>query len=588
MPQMETPLPLHETGSANWDDACLAIDLAACMIASPLHRMPTFCVHAQSGPVLDAWLAQLKSINPQRQMRRLQTNASFADLLGGVDLPATLAAGEPVYDPGFLARCHQGMLVAMLSSPMLPDMAAGLGAVLDNSRMPTNGPTRGSDQELDLGLVIIDQGEPGDDFLPTGLRDRLMFHLDLTGVTLSDIASTSDARSDCPIKPGLCDASLLEELCAVSLSFGLTSLRPSHQALHLACIHAGYHHRAIVDRLDVSAAIRLSLINRAVMVPEVEPPDAMEEQTQTPDNEERDADEQSNSSDDVPQEIDVNSILATLPPELLAAVRNSAQARRGKRMSGRSGGKSVSFKRGRPVTSMRGGLGYGKRLDLIATLRTAAPWQRMRRGRGLNPNRIQVRKRDFHIKRYIKPSESSTIFVVDASGSTAINRLGEAKGAVELLLGESYSRRDHVALISLRDEESQLILPPTRSLARARKTLSGLRGGGGTPLAHGLQKAMLLAQDELQKGRTPNLVLLTDGSANIPLNGAVGRPKAMEDALAISSGLAALGIGILVIDVSRTANRNARKIADEMRANYLPMPFASSKNISDAVRVGQN
>lgn len=589
MPQFDSSVEHFETGSPAWKDACLAIDLASVMVASQSCNMPTFCIKAQAGPVLDAWLKRFEKILPAGSTRRLQATSSFNDLIGGLDLSATLAAGRRIYETGLLSQCRNGTIIIPLSGPMMSDLASGLGAVLDSGKIPMNGSSPELDTALDLGIVIIDQSEPGEEFLPEGMRDRMVFHLDLNEVTIRDIVP--DQNGDDPntrgITPALCDARLVEELCALSLGFGLTSIRPSRQALQLACLHAGIHGRKEVDQEDVMAAIRLSLINRATMLPPEEMPEETIEETQSRQDDERTPEVEPKQSNEAPQDMDVSTVLATLPPELLAALSSSVNSRRGKRLAGRSGGKSVSYKRGRPIASMRGELGHGKRLDLIATLRASAPWQTMRREQRLNPNRIQIRKRDFHVKRYVKPSESTTIFVVDASGSTAVNRLGEAKGAVELLLGESYSRRDHVALISLRGAESELILPPTRSLARARKTLSALRGGGGTPLAHGLQKAMLLTQDELRKGRTPNLVLLTDGSANIALGGQSGRAKAMEEALVISTSIASLSIGIIVIDVSRSSSGHAKKIADAMQANHVPMPFASAKNISDAVRVGQ-
>ncbi|MEM9330400.1 MAG: VWA domain-containing protein [Pseudomonadota bacterium] len=588
MAHLDTSSQTCSPQSAAWNDACLAIELAAGMVSSPTSRMPTFCVKAQAGPVLDAWLERLQDVLPRDSTKQLQGTARFSDLLGGLDLSATLAAGKRVYEEGLLSRCHEGVLIIPLSAAMMPEMAAGFGAVLESGRVSVDGLSPASDQDLNLGLVIIDQGEDGEEFLSIGLRDRLMFHLDLSQVSLRDIGKRDEKNNRGIPKPALCDAALLEELCAVSLSLGLASIRPPHQALQVASFHAGLQDRSTVNREDVSTAIRLSLVNRALVYPIEEQDEALEEEANTSNPDEEKQESNRSTSDTMPNEMDVNSILATLPPELLMALKSNTNKRRGKRLAGRSGGKRISFTRGKPVGSIRGSFDHGKRLDLIATLRASAPWQTMRRQHSLNPNRIQVRKRDFHVKRYLKPSESTTIFVVDASGSTAINRLAEAKGAVELLLGESYARRDHVALISLRGQESETILPPTRSLTRARRTLSGLRGGGGTPLAHGLQKAMAVAQDELRKGRSPSLVLLTDGSANVSLEGLGGRAQAMEDAISMARGLASLEVATLVIDVSRSANGHAKTVADALRAKYVPMPFASSKNISDAVRVSQH
>ena len=149
----------------------------------------------------------------------------------------------------------------------------------------------------------------------------------------------------------------------------------------------------------------------------------------------------------------------------------------------------------------------------------------------LSRPRILIRKDDFRISRFKQRTETTTIFVVDASGSAALHRLAEAKGAVELLLADCYIRRDQVALIAFRGSVAELLLPPTRSLARAKRSLAGLPGGGGTPLAAGLDAAFALSDSIRRKGQTPTVVVLTDGRANIARDGGQGRPRAEEDAM---------------------------------------------------------
>ncbi len=108
-------------------------------------------------------------------------------------------------------------------------------------------------------------------------------------------------------------------------------------------------------------------------------------------------------------------------------------------------------RRGRPIGTRRGELSAGARLNVIETLRAAAPWQKLRRQEMPGAAaRVLVRSSDFRITRFQQRTESTAIFVVDASGSAALNRLAEAKGAVELLLADCYVRRDQVALLAFR------------------------------------------------------------------------------------------------------------------------------------------
>jgi magnesium chelatase subunit D len=196
---------------------------------------------------------------------------------------------------------------------------------------------------------------------------------------------------------------------------------------------------------------------------------------------------------------------------------------------------------------------------------------------------VLIRKDDFRISRFKQRAESTTIFVVDASGSAALHRLAEAKGAVELLLADCYIRRDQVALIAFRGSAAEVLLPPTRSLARAKRSLAGLPGGGGTPLAAGLDAALALSESVRRKGQTPTIILLTDGRANIARDGGQGRPRAEGDAISAAQQLRAAGITIVLVDTSPRPGALAENFAREMGARYLPLPHADATTLSKAV-----
>jgi magnesium chelatase subunit D len=198
--------------------------------------------------------------------------------------------------------------------------------------------------------------------------------------------------------------------------------------------------------------------------------------------------------------------------------------------------------------------------------------------------RIQVRAGDFRIRRHRQPRTTTTIFALDASGSSALHRLGEAKGAVESLLAECYVRRDEVAVIAFRGATAELVLPPTRALARARRGLAGLPGGGGTPLAQGIDAAAALAQQVRRRGATPVVVLLTDGRANVARDGQGGRERAREQALQAAQALRAQGGRVLVIDTSVRPEPAARALADAAGARYLVLPQADAAMLHRAVR----
>jgi magnesium chelatase subunit D len=224
----------------------------------------------------------------------------------------------------------------------------------------------------------------------------------------------------------------------------------------------------------------------------------------------------------------------------------------------------------------------GERLDLSETLRAAAPWQNLRAGQG-HGGAVVVRPQDLRIRRFIQRREATTIFVVDASGSAAFQRLAEAKGAVELLLARAYVARTRVALVAFRKTQGEVLLAPTRSLTRAKRQLGEVVGGGGTPLASGLDTGLALALVEQGKGRTPTLVLLTDGRANIARDGSPGRLRAEDDSLASARRVQAAGVGGVFIDTSPRPRPEADRLALAMGAVYHPLPYCDAGAVSDLV-----
>jgi magnesium chelatase subunit D len=190
---------------------------------------------------------------------------------------------------------------------------------------------------------------------------------------------------------------------------------------------------------------------------------------------------------------------------------------------------------------------------------------------------------DLQIQQFENRSERVIVFVVDASGSAAVARLAEAKGAVELMLANAYSKRDFVALIGFRDQFAQVLLEPTRSLVQAKKNLSSFAAGGGTPLASGLDKALKLAERSRQSSKTPIIAILTDGKANIDLNGNPGRDAAMDDAEKVAKIARETKISSIFIDVGRKSNPKLFDLAQIMDAQYVNLPRANAKDLSQSL-----
>jgi magnesium chelatase subunit D len=396
--------------------------------------------------------------------------------------------------------------------------------------------------------------------------------------------------------------------------------------------HAG------IRREDILTAAELAFAHRATILPEATPPEAAPPpDAPEPDPQDREA---SAESLDLPEELILEAVRAALPADLLdrLAAARAARALQGGTGSGEA---RTGHRRGRPLPSRPGKPSAGHRLDLIGTLRAAAPWQAIRRaeaekvrpfefgvppapipaprgggealaanaiasrtdgatgqpappsplvgegweGRahGRQEHRLHIRPSDLRIRRHQERTERVIIFAVDASGSAALARLAEAKGAVELLLSRAYARRDHVALIAFRGTGAELMLPSTRSLVQTKRRLSGLPGGGGTPLAAALKLAGETALRARSRGLTPVLVLLTDGRANIALDGAAGRERAEADAAQMARLWRGTGAASIVIDTASRPEAGLKRLSLALGGIYLALPRVDAARLSAAL-----
>jgi magnesium chelatase subunit D len=364
--------------------------------------------------------------------------------------------------------------------------------------------------------------------------------------------------------------------------FGVPSVRAVMFALRAARIHAALSGRMAVVPEDAAVAARLVLAPRATVLPV---PPQQNEEVPPPPVKSGKPECDSAETPDVDSDMVVEAVRSAIQPGLLDQLGQSRAERTRSMNSGRSANLRASLRRGRPAGSRPGDLAPGVRLNLVETMKAAAPWQRLRGdGSSRTGSRVQVRREDFRIVRFKQPSETLTIFLVDASGSSAIHRLSEAKGAVELLLADCYVRRDQVALLAFRGKGADLVLPPTRSLTRAKRSLVELPAGGATPLAIGLDQACLTAKMAMRRGQRPLLVLLTDGRANIARDGSASRERAETDALAAGRMVRGLRMDSVLVDTSQQMNPAARRLADEMHARYLALPRANAATISSAVK----
>ncbi|WP_296372690.1 magnesium chelatase subunit D [Yoonia sp.] len=531
----------------SWEQATLALQLVA---IDP--GLGGITIRARSGPVRDRLLAL---VDPAA--RKLHPAISDEALFGGLNLAATLENGHIVQEQGLLS--HPGALILTMAERASTALAARLAIALDAGQH---------------SLIALDEGAEPDEALDAKLAERLAFHVDLSELSINNLSAQDTVnRATSDLRTITHNPDILHQITAIATQLGIDSLRAPLFTLRAARALAALLGRDRVTSDDLETACALTLAHRATRVPEPEP-----QEPEAPPPEQDDAQNNQDTAD-LPDELLLDAVRAMLPDNLLE--RLAAQKARQGRGNG-TGAARKGNRRGRPLPSRAGRLSDGARIDIIATLRAAAPWQTIRK-QATGRDTLQIRPSDIHVKRFEEKSDRLLIFTVDASGSSALSRLAEAKGAVELLLAQAYARRDHVALVAFRGTEAELLLPPTRSLVQTKRRLAALPGGGATPLAAGMVTAYEQATQAQRRGLTPTVAILTDGRANIALDGTANRKQAAIDAQQIARLLRAGNIATLVIDTGNRPEPALRELAQTLAATYLPMPRADAKRLSQSV-----
>ncbi len=521
-------------------------------------------LRARCGALRDR-VMQALAVIPLPQ-RRLHPAVDDATLFGGVDLSATLAHGHLVRAAGLFST--PAALVLTMAERCPPGLAARLSRVLDDPG---------------FCLIALDEGAEPNESLAPALADRLALFLDLDGIIAADtfpldlpVAALAAARARLP-QVQLAKGAL-ETLTRLAVAMDIASLRAPLVTLATARALAAWRGEATVSDETLRHAAELTLAHRGT-VPDAAEPDAPPPAPE-PDTADSPRPESRPAPNALPEEWLLDAMRAALPPDLLARLA-LARAGRAAKGSGGSGAARKGNHRGRPLPPSPGTPGSGKRIDLVSTLRAAAPWQALRRNTALVAKHgLHIRQSDLRVKRYQETSDRVLIFTVDASGSSALARLAEAKGAVELLLAQAYARRDHVALIAFRGQSAELLLPPTRSLVQTKRRLAGLPGGGGTPLAAGLQLALMTAIQARARGMTPTIALLTDGRGNVALDGTASRAQAEADSQRLALVLRNTRIPALVIDIATRPQPGLRDLAARLDAPYLALPRADAHRLS--------
>lgn len=550
-------------------------------------------------------------------------NISEEQLVGGLDIEATLKNGKAIMHPGLMKKTDGNLayiddinLMDQKTVSCIMDSVIG-GKVLveregvssvyycNTTLIATMNP-----EDVDISSHMLDRFDicayatfPEESNERVEILKRNLEYLDDPRRFMEKFAEDEDellekiSRS----KNILPFVTISDELMAIAIELcekvGAQGYRGSVAMAETAIAIAALNNRDEVIKKDVEEAAELCLPHRRDYTPP--PPQDPPEPPENDDSDDRNDDPrdqqppeppENNDNDETPKDDDPNP----LPPEdEVFEIGDQFRVRDYLGERPRTPGKTKSRKGKRDLVESDDRTGRYARSripgDTItdvafdATIRAAAPYQKNRHSDNLT---IVIEKGDIREKVRERRSGCTIMFVVDASGSLGVRRrMATVKGAILSMLRDSYVKRDRLGMIAFRRDSAELILPPTKSVEYAYNQLAQLPTGGKTPVGAALQKSseFMSSYSKSHPGESCCVVMITDGRANVPVKEG---SDANKEALEIAESIKVPGLRWIIVDASGGFIHfdNAERLAKKLEGTYIRLEDLNADSFANTIR----
>ncbi len=596
-----------------------------CALASDEIR--TLLITGERGTAKSTLARSIRTLVAGKQVLTVPQNITYDRLLGTVDLETAVSCGKIRLTPGILEQGNCQILYADDINLMDEGIVQNLLSAAENGRFSLE--REGFSRSIATRFLLVATMDPDEGELTPGQMDRFDLCVRLDPIDDEEKrgeivrrhlrfnqAPDEFSRGFSPAAKDLEEklvsarerlpyvsipdghAGLISSLC---LELGVAGQRGDLAVARAAKALAALDGRDEVVFDDIKLAALLALDHRRREIPDSPPPPLPPQDNKDPDKENdqepEPPDPETPPRQDPPQQPETADRPEQTPPappppaeqvfeigstfDVIRYLDEKSKKATSRQKSGRRT-RVLSVDSSGHYRSFR--LPDKNRNDIAvdATLRAAAPYQRIRERNGLA---ISVKKPDLREKVREKKVAHTILFLVDASGSMGVRRrMVEVKGAILSLLVDAYQKRDRIGLMIFRGTGARLLLPPTRSSDIAARMLRTIPTGGMTPLTTGLSEAhQVLTRGKFAgAGENKSIVILTDGRVNVPVNN--GPPY--HELSDLARDIAGCGIRFVVVDTESGFPRlnRARALAGDLEAPCLRLEDLKNRGLAASVQ----